>query len=79
MDVAGYYELQGQRLESCASCKYFFPVTKFPHFPMPDFDGQISEKSELSVCSVWSDDESVREMVPCAADVMCELYTKRTV
>lgn len=75
MDVAGYYELQGQRLESCASCQYFLNVGKYPNFPLEGFNGQISELSKLSVCLVWADEEKCA--IPCLPTEMCELYTKK--
>lgn len=75
MDVGGYYQLKGARLESCASCKYFLRVGKYPNFPLEGFAGYISEYSDLSVCLVFADEEKV--VIPCQPSEMCELYTKK--
>jgi hypothetical protein len=63
--------------ERCVNCQYFFAVGKFPFYPMAEFNGDLSEKSKLFVCSVFADDEQI--MVPTTPDDMCELFSLRQV
>jgi hypothetical protein len=60
--------------ECCGTCHYFLPVTKFPSFHIPAFDGKPSEHSKLSVCTGVAENNIERVVVPTTPGDMCELY-----